>query len=77
VLRRVLCFAKAITEEQHMITPEQARQRLKDSVLTRVSIASGISYFTLRRFVVGEVKDPSYSTMKKLDDYFKSVEAGQ
>lgn len=40
-----------------------------------VANLSGVPLGTLRKIAYGEVADPRYSTVKKLADYFRSVQA--
>ena len=53
-----------------MLTIDQIRQALADRRLDVVSEATGVHRNTLGRIRSGEAKNPSYSTVKSLSDYF-------
>lgn len=52
-----------------MLTPEQAREKLKDRKLSYVAEKCGSTYMSLNRLMKG--KNPSIVTLEKLSEYFK------
>jgi len=54
-----------------MLSPLEIRERLHDRVTSVVSEKTGLHENTIRRLKTGEIKLPSYDTMKKISDYFE------
>lgn len=48
---------------------EKIKERLKDRMLSVVAKKSGVSAGALYKFMSGEVIRPSYTTVKKLQEY--------
>lgn len=55
-----------------MLTLEQIKNALQDRNLRRVAELSGLHYNTVRLIARGEIKDPSYESVRKLVDYLEA-----
>lgn len=53
-----------------LLTPEQAREKLKDRRLSYVAEKCGSTYMSLNRLMKG--KNPALVTLEKLTEYFKN-----
>jgi DNA-directed RNA polymerase specialized sigma54-like protein len=53
------------------MTLDEIREKLKPYNLRKVAPATGLHYNTVYKYVHGEVKQPRYVTMKKLEDFLK------
>jgi transcriptional regulator with XRE-family HTH domain len=58
-----------MTEENRIISVEEARDRLQDRRLSYVAESIGVTYMSLSRLVKGE-GNPSLKVLKGLTDYF-------
>lgn len=58
-----------MTEENRIISVEEARDRLRDRRLSYVAENIGVTYMSLSRLVKGE-GNPSLKVLKGLTDYF-------
>jgi len=58
-----------MTEENRIISVEEARDRLRDRRLSYVAEHIGVTYMSLSRLVKGE-GNPSLKVLKGLTDYF-------
>lgn len=54
-----------------MMTLEQIREFLKDRRLTVVADACDLHYNTVRAIRDGEMSNPTYTTLARLEQYFK------
>lgn len=57
-----------------MLGPDQIRQELQDRNLRRVAERCGLHYNAVRRIAVGEVTNPSWETVVKLNEYLRPAE---
>jgi len=57
--------------EDVMLRFERLKDRMQGENLREIAEATGLHYNTVYRFLNHE-KDPKYSTMKVIDDYFRS-----
>lgn len=60
-----------------MMTLEQIREFLKDRRLTVVADACDLHYNTLRAIRDGEMSNPTYTTVTRLEQYFKRQQLPQ
>lgn len=58
-----------MTDENRVISVEEARDRLRDRRLSYVAENIGVTYMSLSRLVKGE-GNPSLKVLKGLTDYF-------
>lgn len=58
-----------MTDENRIISVEEARDRLRDRRLSYVAENIGVTYMSLSRLVKGE-GNPSLKVLKGLTDYF-------
>lgn len=53
------------------MTLDEIREKLKPYNLRKVAQATGLHYNTVYKYAHGEVKQPGYTTMKKLEEFLK------
>lgn len=57
-----------------MYNLDQIREKLQDRRIAKVAQATGLHRFTIYKIRDGETKDPNFSSLMKLNEYFKAQE---